>query len=205
MTKRFDLPHNPVPYPTTLFQLSLPFGPSKQEFPFGGVMLEVDFVLLSFASWGGQWIKPVQQPLTTWFQADFFVPSNIPFVNRVSPPKPVVFVWFPFTSQGCPPEKIHLTRISPRKSPSNIPFVNRKCENTQWYFGWFSFTPKRSLSLGVDSPFFSAIVLFKNRPFPQNLLGFLERFLFLKRTEMEATPRKVVIFKLERCQSALKV
>ena len=29
--------------------------------------------------------------------------------------------------------------------------------------------------LGVDSPFFSAIVLFKNQPLPQGFGGFLER------------------------------
>ena len=34
---------------------------------------------------------------------------------------------------------------------------------------------KRSVSLGLDSPFFSTIVLFKNQPFPRVLSGFLER------------------------------
>ena len=41
--------------------------------------------------------------------------------------------------------------------------------------------------LGVDSPFFSTIVLFKNLPFPWVSEGFLEGFL--ETMEMEATPR----------------
>ena len=45
--------------------------------------------------------------------------------------------------------------------------------------------------LGVDSPFFSTIVLFKNRLFPLGFDGFLKRFGSLERMEMEGTPRNV--------------
>ena len=45
-----------------------------------------------------------------------------------------------------------------------------------------------STTLGVDSPFFSAIVLFKNQPFPRVFGGFLERFGSLERLELEVTP-----------------
>ena len=47
---------------------------------------------------------------------------------------------------------------------------------------------------GVDSPFFSAIVLVKNRiHFPGVFAGFLERFGSLERMDMEVTPREAVM------------
>ena len=50
--------------------------------------------------------------------------------------------------------------------------------------------PIAAHNLGVDSPFFPAIVLFKNQPFPGVLGGFLERTNSLERMEMEVTPSK---------------
>ena len=44
--------------------------------------------------------------------------------------------------------------------------------------------------LGVSSPFFSAIVLFKNQQFRRVFGGFLERFGFV-RMDMEVTPRVI--------------
>ena len=47
--------------------------------------------------------------------------------------------------------------------------------------------------LGVDSPFFSTIVLFNtDRGFPWDLDGFLKRFGSLERMDMEGTPRPLV-------------
>ena len=48
-----------------------------------------------------------------------------------------------------------------------------------------------SFSLGVDSPFFSTIVLFKNGLFPLGVDGFLKEGS-LDRMEMEGTPRFLV-------------
>ena len=47
-----------------------------------------------------------------------------------------------------------------------------------------------AVCLAVDSPFFSAIVLFKtDRHFPRVFGGFPERFGSLERMEIEVTPR----------------
>ena len=49
--------------------------------------------------------------------------------------------------------------------------------------------PFRDMFLGVDSPFISAIVLFKNQPFPQGSWWFSRKKEgSLERMEMEATP-----------------
>ena len=51
---------------------------------------------------------------------------------------------------------------------------------------------KRWFNLGVDSPFFSAIVLFNSQPFPHNVFGGLvERSGSLERMQLEVTPRKI--------------
>ena len=57
--------------------------------------------------------------------------------------------------------------------------------------------------LGVDSPFFSTIVLFNSRLFPRGLDGVLKRFGSLERMEMEATPRKRPCGVLESCPGFL--
>ena len=50
-------------------------------------------------------------------------------------------------------------------------------------------TPKTSIPLGVDSPFFSTIVLVKNRLFPGVFDGLLKRSGSPERMELEVTPR----------------
>ena len=50
--------------------------------------------------------------------------------------------------------------------------------------------------LGVDSPLFSAIVLFKNQPFAQVFGGSLERSGSLERMEMEVTPTIVSVLQV---------
>ena len=54
---------------------------------------------------------------------------------------------------------------------------------------------------GVDSPFFSAIVLFKNQPFPGVFGGFLERTIPGKNGEV--TPRGIPVFHRESDASGL--
>ena len=66
---------------------------------------------------------------------------------------------------GCPAPQM--------RSPSRLLAAASRANRVYDFVAWAS--PVYKIFLGVDSRFFSAIVLFKNQRFPQGFCGFLER------------------------------